>query len=47
MKTVLEFANNVLENGRDPFRANPTPLFADVFMESIKDDYLCNQLTME
>jgi pectate lyase len=29
MKTVIEFAENVLQYGRDRYRAEPTPLFAD------------------
>ena len=29
LNAVLEFANNALKNGRDKYRANPTPLFAD------------------
>ena len=29
MKTVLKFAKNVLKNGRDRYRKEPSPLFAD------------------
>lgn len=29
MDAVIEFANNVLEHGRDRYRKNPSPLFAD------------------
>lgn len=29
MKSVVQFAENVLKNGRDKYRENPTPLFAD------------------
>ena len=29
LDAVIEFANNVLKNGRDRYRADPTPLFAD------------------
>ncbi len=29
LTAVIQFANNVLEHGRDRYRADPTPLFAD------------------
>jgi hypothetical protein len=29
MKTVIKFAENVLQYGRDRYRKNPSPLLAD------------------